>query len=192
MVSRQRFVPGSAAMTVMVVLVRGINVGGKAKLAMADLREIAEGCGFEQVRTYIQSGNLVCSTSARSSEAVAATLQKALAEGTDLQPLVMARTRDELAAAINDNPFLQRGEDPAHLHVTFLATGEKASLGSLDLSAYAPEEAAAVGSQLYLFLPNGMGRSKLAVDLGRRKGPSGTARNWRTTAKLLEMADETT
>jgi uncharacterized protein (DUF1697 family) len=177
-------------MTVMVVLVRGINVGGRSKLAMADLREIAEGCGFEQVRTYIQSGNLVCTASQRSSGAVAATLEKALAESTELRPKVMARTRDELAAAIDDNPFLQRGEDPAHLHVTFLGSGEKASLGSLDMSAYAPEEAAVVGAQLYLFLPTGLGRSKLAGDLARLEGPPGTTRNWRTTTKLLAMADE--
>ena len=177
-------------MTVMVVLVRGINVGGRSKLAMADLRSIAEGCGFEQVRTYIQSGNLVCSTPERSSAAVAGTLRDALAAATDLQPAVMARSRDEMAAAIDENPFLQRGEDLAHLHVTFLGTGEQASLGTLDVAAYAPEEAAVVGAQLYMFLPEGLGRSKLAGDLARLKGPPGTTRNWRTTAKLLELADE--
>jgi uncharacterized protein (DUF1697 family) len=157
---------------------------------MADLRAIAEGCGFEQVRTYIQSGNLVCATSESRSEAVAAVLQGALAEATELRPAVVARTRDELAAAIDDNPFARRGEDPAHLHVTFLGTGEPASLGSFDVAAYAPEDAAAVGSQVYLFLPNGMGRSKLAGDLAKLKGPPGTSRNWRTTTKLLTMADE--
>lgn len=177
-------------MTVMVVLVRGINVGGRSKLAMADLRAVAEGCGFEQVRTYIQSGNLVCTTSQRSSKAVAEQLQAALAASTELQPAVMARTRDELAAAIEDNPFLRRGEDPAHLHVTFLGTGETASLGAVDVAAYAPEEAAVVGAQLYLFLPNGLGRSKLAVDLAKLKGPPGTTRNWRTTTKMLALADE--
>jgi len=178
----------TATATVMVVLVRGINVGGRSKLAMADLRAIAEGCGFEDVRTYIQSGNLVCSTSEKSSAAVAATLEKALAEETELKPAVMARTADEWAAAVDANPFLRRGEDPAHLHVTFLATGEKASLGDLDVAAYAPEEAAVAGAELYLFLPGGMGRSKLAGDLAKRKGPPGTTRNWRTTLKLLEMA----
>lgn len=178
-------------MTVMVVLVRGINVGGRSKLAMADLRAIAEGCGFAQVRTYIQSGNMVCSTPETSSEAVAAELQGALAAATELQPGVMARTRDELAAAVDGNPFAQRGEDPACLHVTFFGTGEKASLGSLDAAAYAPEELAVVGPQIYMFLPAGLGRSKLAGDLARLKGgPPGTTRNWRTTTKLLTMADE--
>lgn len=175
----------------MVVLVRGVNVGGRSKLAMADLRAVAEGCGFEQVRTYIQSGNLVCSTPETSSAAVAATLEKALAEATELQPAVMARTRDEWEAAIDANPFLRRGDDPAHLHVAFLGTGQTASLGDLDVAAYAPEEAAVAGAQLYLFLPTGMGRSKLAGDLAKRKGPPGTTRNWRTTLKLREMAQAT-
>jgi uncharacterized protein (DUF1697 family) len=177
-------------MTVMVVLLRGINVGGRSKLAMADLREIAEGCGFEQVRTYIQSGNLVCTTSQRSSAAVAKALEAALAASTELKPKVMARTRDELAAAIDANPFLRRGEDPAHLHLTFLGGGEKATLGDLDIASYAPEEAAVDGAHLYMFLPNGLGRSKLAGDLAKRKEPQGTTRNWRTTTKLLAMADE--
>jgi uncharacterized protein (DUF1697 family) len=175
-------------MTVMVVLLRGINVGGRSKLAMADLRAIAEGCGFEEVRTYIQSGNLVCEASEPSSAAVAAILEKALAEATDLRPAVMARTADEWAAAVEANPFVPRGEDPAHLHVTFFGTGEEASLDGIDLAAYAPEEAAVSGSQLYLLLPAGIGRSKLAGDLARVKGPPGTTRNWRTTLKLLEMA----
>src|SRR5262249_19274080 len=133
--------PGAGPVTVMAVLIRGINVGGKAKLAMADLRRIAEGCGFEQVRTYIQSGNLVCAAAGAERRAVAKTLQEALAGATDVKPDVMARTRDELAAAIEANPYLQRGEDPNHLHVTFLGGTDQASLGDLDLAAYAPEEA---------------------------------------------------
>lgn len=177
-------------MTVMVVLLRGVNVGGRGKLAMADLRRIAEGCGYDQVRTYIQSGNLVCSTAETSSLAVAATLRQALAEQTEVRPDVVVRTHAELARAVDDNPYLRRGEDPTHLHVSFVGGTEPASLGSLDVAPYAPEEATAIGQQLYLFLPNGLGRSKLATDLSRQKGPSVTTRNWRTTTKLLEMAAE--
>lgn len=174
----------------MVVLLRGVNVGARTKLPMADLRRIAEGCGFEQVRTYIQSGNLVCSTAETSSAAVAATLQDVLARETEVKPAVLARTRDELAAVVEANPYLKRGEDPAHLHVTFLAGPAEPALGSLDLAAYRPEEVAAIGHELHLFLPNGLGRSKLAGDLARLKGPTGTTRNWRTVTKLLAMAAE--
>jgi len=175
----------------MVALVRGVNVGGRTKLAMTDLREAAAACGYEHVRTYIQSGNLVFSTSDRSTAAVAGRLRKALAGSTGLDPAVVVRTVAQLRAVVERNPYVGRGEDPAHLHVVFTSGTAKASLGSVDLARYVPEEAAAVGQQLYLFLPSGLGRSKLAADLARQKGPPGTTRNWRTVTKLVAMADET-
>lgn len=174
----------------MVALVRGVNVGGKAKLAMADLRSAAAACGYEDVRTYIQSGNFVFSAPTASTEAVAQRLRKAIADTTDARPEVIVRTRDELASVVDRNPYVRRGEDAAHLHVVFTSGKAGPTLGSIDLAGYAPEEATAVGQQLYLFLPSGMGRSKLATDLARQQGPSGTTRNWRTVTKLLEMADE--
>jgi uncharacterized protein (DUF1697 family) len=175
----------------MVALLRGVNVGGKSSLSMSDLRAVAESCGYEHVRTYIQSGNLVFEAPARATSAtVAKQLELAIADATVVEPEVVARTRAELAAAVDGNPFASRGEDPAHLHVVFTTGQAKASLGSIDLAGYAPEEAAAVGQHLYLFLPSGMGRSKLAADLSRRRGSTGTARNWRTVTKLLGMAGE--
>lgn len=169
----------------MVALLRGVNVGGRNKLAMADLRSSAEACGYEGVRTYIQSGNLVFSTPKGSTQAVAERLQKAIAKMTP----VLVRTRDELASVVEHNPYIQRGEDASHLHVVFTRGDAEAALGAIDLAGYAPDEAAAVGPHLYLYLPSGLGRSKLAAALGRPKGPSGTTRNWRTVTKLLEMAD---
>jgi uncharacterized protein (DUF1697 family) len=174
----------------MVALLRGVNVGGRSKLVMAHLREIAESCGYERVRTYIQSGNLVFASAEPDTDAVAEVLRAAIAEQTSVSPDVMVQTRDELARVVVENPFLARGDDPAHMHVVFTNGPARPALGSLDLDSYAPEAAAAVGRQLYLFLPGGMGRSKLAADLARQKGPSGTARNWRTVTKLLALADE--
>lgn len=168
-------------------LLRGINVGGKAKLPMADLRKIVAGCGFEDVRTYIQSGNVVfAAPDDADPDEVATRLATAIAGGTRLRPEVVVRTADQLAKVVDANPYLRRGEDPGHLHVSF--AGGQVSLGLDDLAAYAPEEAAAEGREIYLFLPNGVGRSKLAADLARRAGRSGTLRNWRTVTKLLEMA----
>jgi len=175
--------------TVMVALLRGVNVGGRTKLAMADLRAVAQDLGYDDVRTYIQSGNLVFSTTERSAGAVAKELAAALAKATSVQPEVVARTRAQMAKVVDGNPYLERGEDPAHLHVVFMtAAGSKVKLP--DLGAFAPEEAAAVGAQRYLFLPGGMGTSKLAAALGRQKGAVGTARSWRTVTKLLDLADE--
>jgi uncharacterized protein (DUF1697 family) len=173
----------------MVALLRGVNVGGKNKLAMADLRNIAEECGLGQVRTYIQSGNLVCTSVETSTEIVADELRRAIAEHTDVRPNVIVRTRDELAAVVQQNPFARR--DQAHLHVVFIGGSDDASLGPVDADAYAPEEAAVVGQHLYLYLPSGMGRSKLAADLARHGGSNATTRNWRTVISLLELADAT-
>jgi uncharacterized protein (DUF1697 family) len=179
-----------ASTTALVALLRGVNVGGKAKLPMADLRKIVAGCGYGDVRTYIQSGNVVFTAPGRPRDtAVAATLEDALAAATALTPAVIVRTGPQLAAVIEANPYLRRGEDPAHLHVTFGAGTAKAEVGIDDLARYAPEEAAAVGREVYLFLPNGMGRSKLAADFARR-GSIGTTRNWRTVTKLLAMVEE--
>lgn len=177
-------------MPVMVALLRAVNVGGKNRLAMADLRSIAEACGLEQARTYIQSGNLVFATAMRRTDAVAKKLTNTIAEAASVEPDVIVRTRSELASVVDRNPYRKRDEDPTHLHVVFMSGSAKASIESADLAAYAPEEAAAVGRQLYLFLPSGVGRSKLAADLGRQQGPGGTMRNWRTVTTLLEMANE--
>ena len=175
-------------MAVMVALLRGINVGGKGTLPMATLRDVAEGLGYDDVATYIQSGNLVLRTSDAASK-VEKDLANAIAALGGVQPAVVVRTRAQLQKVVHGNPFLRRGEDEKACHVVFGAKPAKAQVGRLDLPAYDPEEAVAVGKDLYLFLPNGMGRSKLAADLAKDKSAVGTARGWRTVTKLLEMLE---
>jgi len=177
------------AVTVMVALLRGVNVGGRAKLAMADLRTIATDLGYGDVATYIQSGNLVF-TATGTSGAVAEKLARAIGESTEVHPAVLVRTRAQLAKVVAGNPFLARGADPAHLHVTFTDGPVAAALTELDVESFAPEEAKAVGHELYLHLPNGMGRSRLGATLARRESGGGTTRNWRTVTTLLEMAQQ--
>lgn len=176
-------------MTVMVALLRGVNVGGKGKLPMADLRAIAADLGYGDIATYIQSGNLVLSTSQRAA-VVEGELAAAIASSSSVRPAVMVRTRSQLAKVVEGNPFLRRGEDPGHAHVVFADGPAEALVAKLDLPGYAPEEAVAVGTALYLFLPNGVGRSPLATDVARQTGAVGTQRNWRTVTRLLAMADD--
>ena len=175
-------------MTVMTALLRGVNVGGKTTLPMAELRRVAEELGYEDVATYIQSGNLVFRT-ADSATAVEKGLAKAIAELGGVRPAVMVRTLAQLRKVVDGNPFIRRGEDTKLCHAVFAAKAAKGSLTGLDLDAYAPEEVIAAGKELYLFLPGGVGRSKLAGDLAKRKDAVGTMRNWRTVTKLLEMAE---
>jgi uncharacterized protein (DUF1697 family) len=172
--------------SVYVGLLRGVNVGGAAKLPMADLRRIAEDCGFTDVRTYVQSGNIVFRTGAPAAKA-AATLRSAIAGATALDPALAVRTPAQMAAVVDGCPF----EDTAHVHVTFLVEGAKPRALAIDLDRFAPEQAAAVGRQVYLYLPDGIGRSKLAAVLSRGPaGADGTTRNWRTVTTLRDMARE--
>jgi uncharacterized protein (DUF1697 family) len=172
-------------MGAMVALLRGINVGGRGKLPMADLRALASGCGLTDVATYIQSGNLVFATT-KPPAVVAESLTEAIATGSDVTTTVIIRTGAELAKVIDDSPFLARGEDPGALHVVFLGPDDTPALPD-DLDAFAPDEAVVVGSEVHLFMPNGLGRSKLAAKLASGGARSGTTRNWRTVTTLVEM-----
>jgi len=176
-------------MGVMVALLRGVNAGGKTTLSMAMLRDVAEELGYAEVATHIQSGNLLLRTSDPASK-VERDLAKAIAALGGVRPAVMVRSRAQLRKVVDGNPFLRRGEDSSSCHVAFCAKAAKAPLERLDLADYAPEEAVAVGKELYLFLPGGVGRSKLPGDLAKDKAAVRTVRNWRTVTKLLEMTED--
>ena len=178
-------------MTVYVALLRGINVGGKTTLPMARLRELATGCGLGAVRTYIQSGNLVF-TSSEPAGAVAGRLEAAIAAAGGPAPRVAVRSQAELAAVMAGNPYLDKATEAKQLHVAFLVEGaDPTPLDGLDLAAFAPDELTVRGRETYLFLPNGLGRSKLAEALARPKSTDSTVRNWNTVTKLHTMAEST-
>jgi len=176
------------ASTTLIVLLRGINVGGHAKLPMAQLREIGEGIGLEEVRTYIQSGNLVATTPLAPAT-VAERLRVAIEEATDLDVPIIVRTAAQWRDVIGSNPFPGAASIGKTLHVAFLDGAAPDELVGFDASDFAPEEVAVRGSEVYLHLPDGIGRSKLAIKLNRLPGASaGTARNWNTVLKLAELA----
>jgi uncharacterized protein (DUF1697 family) len=158
---------------------------------MAELRALATQLGYLNVRTYIQSGNLVFSTD-RSARAVSAELRDAIAREIGVDPAVMLRTAREMSSIVKANPFLDRTDQPTQLHVLF---AERALDGSAirlgDEASYAPEEYAVNGREMYFYLPNGLGRSVLGKNLGKRSaGVVGTMRNWRSVLTLRDMAAE--
>lgn len=171
-------------------LMRGLNVGTKNRLAMADLAAVFEAEGCSDVRTYVQSGNVVFGAPEATVRGLESRIPaRILADfGMDV-PLVL-RSGAELAAVAAANPFRARGEDPATLHVVFLAAApEPGRAATLDPDRSPPDEFVAAGREVYLFLPSGMGRTKLTnAYLERCLGVVGTARNWRTTLALAEMA----
>lgn len=109
-----------ALMTLMVALVRGINVGGHSKVTMTRLREIATSCGLDNVKSYIQSGNLVFSDTVRTPLRIADSLADGLVDSVGIAATVMVRTKPELEQILRSNPFIDQDPTGAHLHVMFL------------------------------------------------------------------------
>lgn len=176
-----------------IALLRGINVGGNKKVPMARLRELFEQLGHRAVRSYVQSGNVVFT--AADPKATPAQLgqqvEQAIEEEFGFPVAVTIRTRDELAAVIAADPFAGVADHPSRYHVVFLADeGDPRRLAEVDAAAFEPERFALHGRELYLWTPEGIGRSKLAQALSeRRLGAAATARNWRTVTTLLALAD---
>lgn len=177
-------------MTRHVVLLRGINFGSHRRIAMADLRALLSGAGHADVRTHLQSGNVVL-TSRESAERVGELVHEQIRDGLGMDVPVLVRTRDEIDGVVRRNPLRDVADDFRRLQVSFLsaelAPGVVADLEAVDLG---PERLAIGGRELYAWHPNGIQASPLARMLvDRRLGVTATARNWSTVTRLLELAD---
>ena len=176
-----------------ILLLRGINVGGHHQLKMESLRALCESLGLTHVRTYIQSGNVVCRGAKRDPAALSKQLEDAIEKLAGFRPSVVARTAAELREVIQRNPFAGRADvAPNRLGVSFLAAdpGDAAreKVRAIDVS---PEELHIDGREMYIHFPDGMGNSKLPMKaIERTLKTEGTVRNWNTVEKLLEMAGE--
>ena len=174
-------------MTAYIALLRGINVGGHKAVPMARLAEIVVAAGGADVRTYIQSGNVVFAHQA-GEPALQADLERQIADEFGFAVPVVLRTAAEMASVVDHNPYL--GVEPTKLLVAFLAEPPPVELADgIDRGAFGAEEFTVEGRQVYLHLPDGAGRSKLVPALGRTllRAPA-TTRNWRTVETLLAMA----
>jgi uncharacterized protein (DUF1697 family) len=170
-----------------IALLRGVNVGGHNKLPMAELRAIAADAGFTEVRTYIQSGNLVAST-LLDPESAGEALAGAIRAATGLTVPVIARTTQQWSDLIAANPFPSAADPGRHVHVVVLPAPATEVVRGFDGSPFAPEEVVVAGSEVYLHLPDGMGRSKLAIAVSRiPEVAAGTARNWNTVLRLASL-----
>jgi uncharacterized protein (DUF1697 family) len=171
------------------VLIRGINVGRAKRISMAELTQVLEGLGYTDVRTVLQSGNAVLSAPPRQEKRIATALEAALAAETGVSAVVLVRTRDQIAAAIDGNPLpVPNG---SRFMVTFL-TGvpDAAALATIDRARYLPEEFAVGDGVLYVWCANGITDSALLPEMSEKKlKTQATARNWNTVTKLLTMLD---
>jgi uncharacterized protein (DUF1697 family) len=173
------------------VLLRAVNVGGRNKVPMARLRELAEGLGYTGVSTYLQSGNLVVTADTKKPADVEAAVAGAIRDDLGVDVAVLVRSRKELAAVVAANPFADRTSDPKRLHVNFLtAQPAAATLKALDRNEFDPERFEFGDRCMYQWFPDGVGRSRMATaPWDRRLGVRGTGRNWRTVTAMLELLD---
>ena len=169
-----------------VALLRGINLGSKKRVAMADLRALVEGLGAEDVTTYVQSGNVVFK-SADGAEKLTRAIERRISRDLGLSVTVVVLTRPQLTKVLRGNPFAKK--EQAKLHVTFLAEKPaRAKVSKLDPELGTPDEFRVVGQQVYLHCPNGYGKSKLTnAYFEKQLGVAATTRNWKTVTKLGEL-----
>jgi len=174
----------------LVVLLRGINIGSRNRISMPELRKALEDAGYDDVRTYLQSGNVVL-TSTSSAKKVARECERLIADRFGLEVGVVARTRNELAKAVERNPLARVAKDPKRYQVSFLETKPAPKVvRELESVATDREEIVSTGREIYAWHPAGVARSKLWAQLaGKNLGVTATARNWTTVTKLLELAD---
>jgi uncharacterized protein (DUF1697 family) len=175
----------------LIVLLRGVNLASRNRIAMGDLREALEEAGFEDVSTYVQSGNAVLTSNA-SAKRVGGDIQRLVADRFDLDIAVVVRTHAQLATVVKRNPFGKVAKNPKLYQVTFLEKAPAAEvLRKLEAAAAGKEQVAHIGRELYAWHPDGVGRSKLAALMaGKGLGVTATARNWTTVTKLLELAEQ--
>ena len=178
-------------MTTYAALLRGINVGGSKKVPMAELRALMEGLGHDGVRTHLQSGQAVFTAGHGDEESLAAELAQAIQKHFGFAVDVIVRDHAYLRAVAEACPFPAAELEARQLHVTYYsAPVDEARFADIDRAAFLPEEFRLGDRALYLYAPDGLGRSKLAEQLSRRrlnKGVIATSRNWNTVVKLVEM-----
>lgn len=173
-------------MNLYIALFRGINVGGKNILPMKSLVEILETMGYESVKTYIQSGNVVFKSPKKQKQKIAAEISLSVLDSYGFQPSVMLLDPTELRKAIKNNPFVTM--DGKSLHFYFLESAAKQpALERLNSVKSTSEKFELKNRVFYLYAPDGIGRSKLAANIERTLGVSVTARNWNTVNKLNSM-----
>ncbi|GHJ41039.1 DUF1697 domain-containing protein [Streptomyces sp. TS71-3] len=176
--------------TTYAALLRGINVGGK-QVPMAELRTLMEGLGHGAVRTYLQSGNAVFTSDEADEQKLAAELERVLEKQFGFPVACLVRDGEYLRAVSSACPFPAATLQGKQLHATFFSEPvEPSRFEALDQESYLPEEFRLGDRVLYLYVPNGLGRSPLAEALNRpalTKGLTATSRNWNTVAKLIEL-----
>jgi uncharacterized protein (DUF1697 family) len=170
-------------------LLRGINVGGKNKIKMVELIKILKGIGLENIRTYIQSGNIVFQCVERDYDEIALEISQAICDSYGFSPITLVLGLKEFSEAIKNNPFPEAENEPKALHFYFLEqVPQNPNIAALENIKRESECYKLVGKVFYLYAPEGIGRSKLAAKVENALGVVVTARNWRSVNKIYSLA----
>ncbi len=180
-------------MPVQVAFLRGINVGGNKAVPMARLKALFEALGFAQVKTHLNSGNVVFAATEKDRAKLANAIEDSLEKAFGFRPATILRDAAALKKIMERNPFPKMAtDDPSHLVVMLLATKPDKDASKRIAAAHrGVEEIRILGEDAFITYPNGIGKSKLTnALLEKQLGVAGTARNWNTLTKLLAMAEE--
>ena len=178
-------------MKIYIALFRGINVGGKNVLPMKELKALLENLGLQNVKSYIQSGNVVFQSNEKSTLGLSSKISAEIEKSHGFKPQVLLLNIEEMEEAIESNPFPEAESDPKTLHLNFLASVPATpDLQALESLKKENERFELKGNVFYLHAPDGIGRSKLAANAERLLGVAMTSRNWRTVCKIMAMAKE--
>jgi len=176
-------------MNTYIALFRGINVGGRNKLPMRELVVILESLGLQNVKTYIQSGNIVFQNDDQSIKEISERMSQAVNESHGFLPKTIILHLEELENALESNPYPEAENEPKSLHLYFLASEpQNPNLDTLEKLKQDNERFAIKGKVFYLHAPDGIGRTRLAARAEKALGVTVTARNWRSVARIFEMA----
>jgi uncharacterized protein (DUF1697 family) len=180
-------------MPVLISMLRGVNLGAHNRIKMDALRGLYESLKLEDPRTYVQSGNVIFRSKEKNQAQLGKKIQDAIEKKFGFRPEVILRTTDELRKAIAASPFAKRTElEPGKILVTFLAgePGPDAHANLAKLKEH-PEELHLKGREMYIYFPDGAGKSKLPwSQVERLLKVTGTARNWNSVTNMLAMAEE--
>ncbi len=174
-----------------IILIRGINVGGNNIVPMKDLREKLTASGYDNVRTYIQSGNVIVDTVLTDKVQICDNVAECINTAFGFTPKIMALRGETLAKIIKDNPFPDATTTPKLLHISFLSRPAlNADLDALNALKTKRERFLITNEAVYAYLPEGIWKSKLAAKMEKHLGVAATARNWRSANKILALVQE--
>ncbi len=181
-------------MPVLISMLRGVNVGPHNRIKMDDLRALYKSLRFEDPRTYVQSGNVIFRTKEKPTPQLATKIQAAIERKCKCSPDVILRTTEDFRKTIAANPFAKRKDiEPGKLLVTFLSTEPDPSVQKTldELMKIHPEELHLAGRELFIYFPNGAGKSRLPwSQVEKLTKVTGTARNWNSVTNMLQIAEE--